>query len=179
MCLKKKQSDRKNPSENLHTEHRKTCSPALLTREGGTIPHFTTLKSKDLRRWADSSLNLKIISASAFVCSQTFLSVVCCSSVYKAQPLLKTEGRGFFFNKTFKLSKMQVGAHLGKGSFPPFAAGVAAVPPTSAGAPGAQVRQGEGVSQKANRGIFSLSRGLDFGSLQTIQIWLSSSLAGL
>lgn len=49
----------------------------------------------------------------------------------------------------------------------------------TAGAPGAQVRQLESVSQKANHGIFSLSRGLDFGSLQMIQIWLSSGLAGL
>lgn len=52
---------------------------------------------------------------------------------------------------------MQVVHTWEKGNISPFAAGVAAVPPTSAAAPGGQVGQGEGVSQKANHGIFSLS----------------------
>lgn len=78
----------------------------------------------------------------------------------------------------FKLTKMRVVLQHWKGKHLPFACRGGSCAPT-VGAPGVQVRQGKGVSQKSNHDIFSLSRGLDFGSLQMIQIWLSSSLAGL
>lgn len=68
--------------------------------------------------------------------------------------------------------------HLGKGSISPCAARRKLCPPPLPRCR-AQLRHGEGVSHKANHSNFSLSRGLDFGCLQVIQIWISSSSAGL